>query len=388
MKALNFTTSKIFPIGLDIGRDSIKMVQLGQTQDTITVQAYEKIRIENTNEITDDKRSNLLVESINDIMSRGVFRHNNVVTCIPDNCLKVTSLRITAEESDRPEDVLKQKAVTRLGLDPEKQTIKYIHAGTIRQGEELKSELIIFAVDNQAIREHIILLEKANLNPVSIDVTPCAIFRAFERFHRRHEDKEKTNVFIDIGQCTTNVVFSRGCDICFVKQIPIGGKNIDQKLGQRLGIKTSKANLLRLKLQEENVNRETNLDDADSYLTKLNIDDSTRQTVIDVISRVSEQLSNEIALCARYYTVTFRGNRVEKAIVSGGEAYEHILINVLKRHLTAEVEIAKPLQGLDRQNARFDANRRGLLSEWTVAAGLGLKGWNAKNRKSNSYAGN
>jgi hypothetical protein len=33
---------------------------------------------------------------------------------------------------------------------------------------------------------------------------------------------------------------------------------------------------------------------------------------------VAEELAKEISLCFRYYTVTFRGKRVEKAIFTGG----------------------------------------------------------------------
>jgi Tfp pilus assembly PilM family ATPase len=91
----------------------------------------------------------------------------------------------------------------------------------------------------------------------------------------------------------------------------------------------------------------------------------------------------------RYYTVTFRGKRVERAIFAGGEAYENILLNVLRRQLTVEIEVAQPLRGFDLSSegahVNFDSDRRGLLCEWAVAVGLGLKGWNGtKNAKSDT----
>jgi type IV pilus assembly protein PilM len=87
-------------------------------------------------------------------------------------------------------------------------------------------------------------------------------------------------------------------------------------------------------------------------------------------------LAREISLCFRYYTVTFRGKRVERAVFSGGEAYERILLNVLKRQLAVEIEMAQPLRGFDMTSLNFDSDRRGLLCEWAVVVGLGLKGWN------------
>ncbi|MHC4239457.1 MAG: hypothetical protein ACYSUC_06840, partial [Planctomycetota bacterium] len=51
-----------------------------------------------------------------------------------------------------------------------------------------------------------------------------------------------------------------------------------------------------------------------------------------------------------------------------------ILLNVLRRQLAVEIEVAQPLRGFDMMDLSFDSDRRGLLCEWAVAVGLGLKG--------------
>ena len=50
----------------------------------------------------------------------------------------------------------------------------------MRQGDDLKSELLVFAVDKDSVKGHIEMLEEAGLEPVSIDTVPCALFRSFE----------------------------------------------------------------------------------------------------------------------------------------------------------------------------------------------------------------
>jgi type IV pilus assembly protein PilM len=102
--------------------------------------------------------------------------------------------------------------------------------------------------------------------------------------------------------------------------------------------------------------------------------------MIDAISKIAEELAHEISLCLRYYTVTFRGKRIERAILTGGGGYEKILLDVMQRQLTVSVEVAQPLRGFDMSNERANLNfygdRRGLLCEWAVAVGLSLKGLN------------
>jgi len=254
-------------------------------------------------------------------------------------------------------------------------------AGSVRQGDEIKNELILFAADNETLKSHIDMLEQAGLRPVAIDNVPCALFRSFERSMRRQEDKERTVVFVDVGSQYTTVVFGRGGGISFVKQIPVGGERFNQEVAAKLGISVGEAETLRVMLRR----------DKDSALPvagkaagddKNELDASTRQVMVDAISSVVEELAREISLCFRYYTVTFRGKRVERAYFAGGGAYERILVNALKRQLTVEVELAQPLRGFDMSSEKaginLDSDRRGLLCEWAIAVGLGLKGCNGK----------
>jgi len=99
--------------------------------------------------------------------------------------------------------------------------------------------------------------------------------------------------------------------------------------------------------------------------------------MIDAISKVAEELAKEISLCLRYYSVTFRGKRIERAFFTGGGSHENILFDIMKRQLAVGIEIAQPFRGFDIQNEKVNINERnGLLSEWAVAVGLSLKGMN------------
>jgi len=248
-------------------------------------------------------------------------------------------------------------------------------AGSIQQDDEVRNELILFAADNETIKNHIEMLEEAGLRPVGIDAVPCALFRGFERSLRRQEDRERTVVFVDVGSRFTTVVFGRGGGISFVKQIPIGGEKFNRQIAAELGISVDEVEMLRGKLRMERMTsaeREPGLGgqepDRDSGL-----DASTQQVIVDVIGGVAEELAREISLCFRYYTVTFRGRRVERAVLAGGEAYENILLNLLRRQLAVEIEVAQPFRGFNMMDVDFDGCKRGLLCEWAVAVGLGLK---------------
>jgi type IV pilus assembly protein PilM len=365
------------PIGLDIGHNSIKMLQLAINGGHISILAADKTLIDSSINGDGEERRTFIISALKRMMAEGNFRGRSVVSCLPNDSLKITSLRLAEVETQEIEQVLRKEVSQRFGLDPDKDAMNYLLAGNVRQGEEIKNELILFAVDNETVKNHIQMLEEAELKPVAIDSIPCALFRSFERSLRRQEDREYTVVFVDLGSRFTTVVFGRGGKISFVKQIPIGGEKFNQDIAAKLGISINEAEMLRNKLRLERSRLGHHRHAAPPQKTANDdlLDASTRQVMVEAISAIAEDLAREISLCFRYYTVTFRGKRVERAVCAGGEAYENILLNVLKRQLTVEIEVAQPLKGFDMMNVKFDSDKRGLLCEWAVAVGLSLNGW-------------
>jgi len=371
------------PIGLDIGYSSVRMIQLAVNGEQISVVAADKVGIDADVNSNDNQRKDFVISAIKQMLANNRFSGRNVVSCVPNDRLKITSLRLADTETDQMEQFLKKEVVHRFGLDPDKDAIHYLTAGSVRQGDEVRNELILFATDNETIKGHIAMLEEAGLRPVAIDTVPCALFRSFERLLRRQEDKERTVVFVDVGCRFTTVVFGRGAEISFVKHIPIGGDRFNQEIAFKLGINISEAQALRNKLHEQN-NSTSSASPDESAFEKNNeqmppsqdreLDNSTKQMIVDTLNSVAEELAREVSLCFRYYTVTFRGKRVDKVVLAGGEAYEDIMLNVLKRQLAVEIEVAQPLRGFDTTSVR-SADKRGLFCEWAVAVGLSLKGW-------------
>ena len=380
MISWGFKTRNLRPIGLDIGHNSIKMIQLVINGEQISVLAADEARIDSGINGDNQARRDYIVSSIKQMLSRGNFHGKNVVSCLPCGDIKITSLRLTEAEGERIEQALRREVVHRFGLDPDKDAMDYIVAGNVRHGDEIKNELILFATNNEIVKSHIEMLEMAGLRPIAIDTIPCALFRSFERSLRRQEDREHAVIFIDVGSCYTTVVFARGGEICFVKQIKIGAGNFNREVASKLGISNSEAEILRGELQAEyspTITKSNSVKQVPAE-NKQKIEASTRQVMIDAISKIAEELAQEISLCLRYYTVTFRGKRIERAILTGGGGYEKILLDVMQRQLTVSVEVAQPLRGFDMSNERANLNfygdRRGLLCEWAVAVGLSLKG--------------
>jgi type IV pilus assembly protein PilM len=348
--------NKTMPIGLDIGHSAIRMVQLAVTGDGIRVLAIDREPTPASRDPSGTPTREDLVRTIHLMLARSGFKGPNVVSALPNENLWITSVRLTDAEVSTEDRVLRREAAQRFGLDAEKDAIEFLPAGSVLQGEEAKKEYIVMAAADEAVRSHIALLEEVGLRPVGIDAAPCALFRNVERLLRRQEDRERTVVFIDVGHYYTTVVFGRTGEIYLIKQMAFGAARFTEDLAAKLEVSVEEARGLRMKLRNGQA-----------------VDPAVKGLILDTLHATAEQLAGEIALCLRYYSVTFRGKRVERAVVAGGGAYEPILLEVIRRHLSVETEVAEPLRGFDVSGLPEAETVNASSADLALAVGLSLK---------------
>ena len=351
---------RILPIGLDIGHHAVKMVQLAIRDDGVRVVAAGRETVDLSDVCDEDSWRQQVAPAIRRLLAAGDFKGRDVVSALPAGRLRITSLRLAETEAGDVDKALRKEAAHRFALDPRTDSVHYVSAGSVRQGDEVKNEYILFASDDETIRRHIAQLESVGLRLVGIDAAPCALFRNFERVMRRQEDKERTIMLLDVGHRYTTVVLGRTGEMCFVKQMAFGAARFDEGVAEKLSVSIEDARVLRRRMPSDET-----------------VDPTTRRLVADALHGTAEQLAAEIALCLRYYTVTFRGKRVERAIVAGAGVYEPALLNVLRHHLAVEADVAEPLRGFDLGLVGSKIEDFGPAADFALAVGLTLKGWGA-----------
>jgi type IV pilus assembly protein PilM len=246
-------------------------------------------------------------------------------------------------------------------LENEPAQIRYLHAGEVRQGSDARQEVIVLAAKDAQVNDFIEQLHRCGVVMESLDFEPCAIYRCVERFMRRREDEQEVHVLVDIGVRRSQVVIGRGRDMSFYKPIDIGGQNLTDAVARKLSITPDEAATLRRRFAET----PTAGDPAARR-------DPVRQTVFDATRSIVEELAREISLCLRYYSVTFRGHRPAKLRIAGGEAADPSVLTILNANLPLPVEAFATLLNADTSAVK-PHDRRGMMSEWSMAFGLGLK---------------
>jgi type IV pilus assembly protein PilM len=346
------------PMGLDISPDCVRMIQLSCRGEQFCVEGAEREPLDPRLELDSPLRRRQVLEAIRAVLDRGRFVGRQVISCLPGDFLKIKSMRLDSTDEETLEKILTGDVMKRFGLDIETDEVRWLVAGSVFQGEEIKNEVIFFGVNRRRLGDHIQMLQEAGLDPVSVEAMPCALFRSFQCSLRRQEDQEVVSVLVSLGTHYTTVIIGRGNGIAFVKQIPLAGEHLNRAVAGHLKVEAGEAIRLVQMLQEP----EEKQGDA-----------LTRQAVMEAMRPTIEDLAREISLCFKYYAVTFRGQRPSEAIFAGGSTYESVLMDALRRHLNVDIQVAQPLRGFDLSRAAFDRRPNPNLCEWAVAVGLALK---------------
>jgi len=360
---LNLLRNKAWPIALDIGTDSIKMLQVQKVSGAVRACASARYVFPEPAPTDPKGRQELAVAAIRQMLKKGGFVGRRVVSALSCEQLSIKNIRLPQMPEKELTEAIKWEAKGRFDFDVSGDHLIYLHAGQVRQGTETGEEIILMALPDQTMDAHLRLLDEAGLKPEHIDAEPIALFRSFERFLRRKADEEAVSVIVDIGSSATRLVVARGRQVVFVKSIDIGGRKMNESVASHLNLSYSEAAELRLRTLRE----------PPDHPAKPAEPAAVNWTLRDAVREPAEALAKELALCLRYCLVTFRGIRPDRITVTGGQAYDPALIELLQKNLNMECVVGHPLRNIDVSSVDLSGDRRGMLCEWAVCTGLAIR---------------
>ena len=382
MRFLGLSSYRL-PIALDIGYDSIKMLQLSRSGDGIHVAAWGKWRFPVGGDVDPQHRTKQAVSAVRDMLCNRGFHGRKVVSSLSCRHLGIKNIRLPRMPANELGKAIKWEADERFNFEVTGDQLKYLKAGTVRQGTESRNEIIMLAVPEHIINDHLEMLAAMGLRVEHIDAEPVALFRCFDRYLRRSDDEQTASVIVDIGLSATRVVVARGRQILFLKNIPIAGQKFTEAVAGQLNITFEEAHDLRGRC----IHVDSACPDGDSCEPDVQQgqDSSCRNpvdwSIHDALRSEVEQLAKEVALCLRYCAVTFRGLRPTKVTLCGGEAYDRVVARMLDEQLGVPCELGQPFKGIDISGAGMGSDGHGELVEWAVCIGLATRTLRSSDRR-------
>lgn len=357
------------PIGLDIGSARLRLIQLEKKADQWSVVAAATAALPADLPSQGEARTAQLASIIKPLISANGFKGRKVVSSLPTSAMTCKNLRVPCMPKDELAAAIEWEASDRLHLPLDSVELQYIDAGEVRQGDDLRHEIILLAAQSKAVQEHVNTLLACDLLPEAIDATPGAMARCLA-IGTPQDEQAPAGVMLDVGYESSKIVMVRQGRIVFFKMIEIGGKQFDQVVSQQLNLSVADARELRHAKQQEPETEKN--PSGDAALFGASKRQSVSRAVYEAQRTLASELAREVGLCLRYYSVTFRGRRPETLEFVGGESCDVHLQRVLAEGIGLKVGPSTLLEAMDRSSSSL-AGADEPLGPWAVAAGLALR---------------
>lgn len=337
------------PIGIDLGTRSVKLVQLSADG----AQIIDSVRWDLPTDPTDDleEQCKRWTKALIEAREGRRFRGTDAVVSLGSRELTVQNIRIVKTPNADLEPLILKEIGERASFPIAETEVRYLEAADVRQGDAVRREVIVFGCRRVLLDRFLQVITDAGLRPVAVDVEPQSLLRCYNAQYRRDEDRLQRSIIVHVGHANTMVLIAEGDQILFLKYIDLGGKHFDEAVARHLKMDVAAAWALRRN------NGDRRADQQDPEIAR-SVNESMRPIV--------DRLANEVSLCIRYHSVTFRGQALARLVLGGGEATQN-LVERLAGRIDLKCELGDPFRSYG------SVQIPGRRTQWDVAVGMAMR---------------
>jgi type IV pilus assembly protein PilM len=338
-------------VGLDIGRDTIRAVELeGADKAKPVIVRFAEVTVpEGAVRSGEVREVHTVAVAIRNLWSTGGFKSKNVVIGVGNQRVLARDLTVPRMSLEQIRESLPFQVQELLPVPVADALLDFypISEAETENGPVVHGLLV--AAIKQTVAANVAAVQQAGLVPAQVDLIPFALTRVLSRA----APDTGTIALIDIGASTTNVIVSDGGVPKFVRMIPTGGEDITSALVVRLEVSPEQA---------EEAKRARGLSNAP-------VTTEAEKIATEVIHSKIGELLNSLRNTLNYYMNTHNAS-VQAIVLSGGGSQLPGLADALGGVTRIPVVAADPFASVEmaKSAARSDADSRSM----TVALGLAL----------------
>ncbi len=334
-------------IGIDIGTNSVKVVQLKKKKKFVKLIGYvtkklpSNLMIEGI--ISDPEELAKIIREMISQISKGGSKPEKVLASIPDSRIFTRVLELPPmEEKEMKEAILWEAdqavpmALTDLVVD-----WKVLGPSLAKDGS---NDVLLMAAPLGIVNTYVQLFNILDLQPEAIESSLCSIVRSLVS----NKEQDEVVIIADIGGTATNLgVYDTA--LRFSDTVDVGGQKITEAIAEDMKISEEKAE-------------------------KLKVDEGLKNSnVKEILRPLLGNLQSGIKKVIKYYQEKSNGTRkVEKVILCGGSSNLSGLTEFLASELGIEVKVGNPWVNINTYPLKCVP--RNEVPSFANAIGLSLRG--------------
>lgn len=345
-------------LGLDIGRQYVKMVSIEKTKEGFKVLDAGSRLVPEPNSAFDPEK----IDRHHRVMAvKELFRQQGLnpkkvkglITGINGSSASIKQITTMEMPSEELDSAMTFEARKHIPMDGTDAVIDYQILGS-NQREVDKIDVGLVACTKGVLNGHIDLIKECGLKPGVVDVNPIAISNAFTFVKNMPDDG--LVVILDIGAVSsTLVVYGKG-QLYFTRDLLIGGHHFVKELSEKKEISYTEAQDMLYK------------DGLTSAISNVSADPAANVGIAE--RTVYDNLVEDLRRSLRFYAKQTGQSFFLKIFLSGGAAVTPGLSEFVSSKLNIDCDIFNPFFELDGADNLSVTNP----SQYTTALGLGIRG--------------
>ena len=334
-------------VGLDIGSSEVKAIELTDVGGQLRITGFGHAPVESKDSLSD---------SIDAALRGSGIKTRRVATAVSGRSVVVRYVNMMEMEDSELRSALKYEADKYIPFQLDEVTLDCTRLSdfgeTTGADGSREMKVLLVAVKQTLIDEHLQLLQGAGLQPAAVDVDTFALGNAFElnlMYSPRVEDEEKVIALVDIGSSKTNINIIKNNTSYFSREVYIAGNDFTESISRGLGTDLDEAELMKINPQEKS------------------------ETVEESILPTLDDLGNEIHLSFDYYENQY-DREVDEVFISGGSSQVPGLVSTFERVFDRRISVWDPTENLDVKTDSVDVDlMKEQSSKLAIAMGLAAR---------------
>ena len=305
-------------VGLDIGSNSIKAVELQRNRGEVVVS---RIGIEPlANDIVVDSMivdSGSVAGTISKIFSEKAFKGKQVATSVSGHSVIVK--KISMQTMDEPElgEAVRNEAAQYIPFDMNDVNVDYQVLSESLGGPTI--DVLLVAVKKDKVLNYTNALQLSGRQPAIMDIDAFALQNCYE--YNYEPSPTSTTALLNIGASVMNINIVRGSVPLFTRDVSVGGNQYTDSLQKELDL---------------------SFEDAEALKHGRKVGTVSEEAKQPILQQVTEIIVLEIQKTFDFFRATASGEHIEKIYIAGGSSQVPGLIEALRQELSIPVEPLNP----------------------------------------------
>lgn len=337
-------------VGVDIGANSVKVVQLKEARKRLQVVRYGFAELPPQTIIDSHiMSSSHVVEALLKIWSDGKITQKDVAVGIYGQSVIVRKITVPMMTNDELEEQIGWEAEQHIPFDIKVMSIDY--EVLRRRPDQGQMDLLLVAAKKDEINDYAAILREAKLKPLIVDINAFTIQNIFENQIGLPQDQ--TIALLNVGAAVSSLnIVSQGVS-SFTREVANAGNAITEEIQKQCNVP---------------------YEQAEAYKCGGGPTQIVPQEVHQIIQTACDGLAGEIQRSLDFYLATSGEQEISRIYVSGGSAYLAPLCKAVEKRARVPVMVFDPVSNLT-VDAKFvnEQAMRQRAAQLVVALGLSLR---------------